>query len=264
MHNIIFIFIFALIFSQLTLTELQKTNRLNLVSHFYESIVTNLQNKNNTKIENTFKKQNQKKQQVKKKSYPPNRRADILTSNAKLNIQSFQKNEYKSLLKLYENYLLLIYKNAPFFDPLIIKKIALLTAKHINRDKNLKEIQTIVLSDKKLQKVWYKMLKGTRNFTIKHPYDYPPLLDFIAFEDNTKRAPINFLKANELLLKALFKNNIYKKIIQKEAIELRALHVNELQQLCQSENINFINVKIHLQFSSSKAILQQTDTALPI
>ena len=69
-------------------------------------------------------------------------------------------------------------------------------------------MEKLIFKDQKLQNIWYKLLKGTKNYDFDKKTGYPSILDFITVEENSHNNKICIKKAPKELLTALFSETI--------------------------------------------------------
>jgi hypothetical protein len=251
MHNCIFIFCFAIIFSTLTLTQIRQSTQLDLSTHFYTSLLQKSQIEKNKKLEASFKHANTPKS-TRKKHHAPNRLCVPTASGAKLNLYNLKNN--KDLAQLYQQLILSLYKGQ--FNSADLRQIAHQTAQKITSSK---EIECTQISDKRLQMIWYKMLKGAKS----NPNKLPSLLDYCILNPQQKKA-INYLQANYRVLIALLNESICQEILEQEKTNKRALKKAELLALCQKANHPTNKLEALVQYSSAKSIKTYKKTALNI
>ncbi len=119
----------------------------------------------------------------------------------------------------------------------------------------------------KLQKLFYKMLKGSGAYDLFKKEGYPPLEDFFTFQvkENTVT---NFPFASYPILKALFQDSVIESILSLEKAKwkkdqhLHSLTKEELRSLCLGNFLTvkgqrFQDIEPYLQFSHKKAKLEK-------
>ena len=251
MHNCLFVFCFAIAFFSLCVTGLSQSTLLNFSTHNYKTLVARYHQNLQNKTYNTFKKQNTENSSSKKK-YPPNRTCAPCSPAAKLNLLDAKEQPF--LCKIYQKILIMLYQHQ--FNLIDLKQIASLTIKNLPKGGLL---ESITLRDKKLQKVWYKILKGTKD----HESGYPSLLHYCTVNPLQKKG-INFNQAHSYVLEALFNKKLAARIIEQEKILSRALQKKELVTLCHNEHILIEPLEKSLQFHNSSCKKEKIDTALPL
>lgn len=141
---------------------------------------------------------------------------------------------------------------------------AMLTSSYSGED--VSSVAEMFPQDADLQKIFYKMLKGTKNYHLKEKQGYPPLEDFFRIDYQEKSA-IFFSYAPYPLLCALFQEKVANEILSMEKKKwekdqkLHTVTQNELETLLGTQTqalkgkaiqeydaiLNFSKKKIHLE-----------------
>ncbi len=147
-----------------------------------------------------------------------------ITDNSKFNLTPLLQEDDPFLEEVFANYLLEIYQNTDLaseykYDKKILHK--LLAKEIIQSIKKLPskatlEFEKIVLSNKSLHDIWYKMLKGSPS-----KGGWPPIGHFIVLIETKDPIVICATKASIPLLKAFFGKTITEAILTKEKEEER-------------------------------------------
>lgn len=160
------------------------------------------------------------KRELKDIPYVSRRVKENLHDNAKLNIASLAgETSQASYQLLYETSARLIrhlYEKAPFFKAGLEYQVLDLFIKRAKEDKELSSFTELCSSDHPLRDVLYKMAKGTNQYQIGTSRGYPPLEDFLIFDRDPKRKPINFCFASKPLLIAAFGEGLTETFMEQE------------------------------------------------
>jgi len=173
----------------------------------------------------------------------------IKPENAKLNIASliyYNKNSQKTLYKLTTSLIKNLYSNQSFykegFETYMLDNILLAFDNQLNKNQEL-NFETLIFKEDDLQKIFYKMLKGTKFYDFDKNIGIASFLDFVKVENNSLNP---FIKdAPKELLITIFNEEIFKEI-----------NILQTEKSCPNltyENILYICSKHH--FNIDKKIL---------
>lgn len=161
-----------------------------------------------------------------KKNSPQSFREKI-TDNSKLNLLPLIREDLPLLEPVFARLLEEIYAHTNLFQEYkyekenlstLLAKSILQTAKTIPVDK-LFAFEDIVLPQKELHDLWYKMLKGTPDYPSLG--GWPPISQFVLLKETKKPSVLSGRKASIPLLKAFFGEEITTAILAKEKEENR-------------------------------------------
>ncbi len=171
----------------------------------------------------------EKPEKPEKKQAPPKVRKnreksfrENITENSKFNLAPLLKEDDPFLEDVFTKLLIEIYQNTDLaidykYDkkelPKLLVKEILLSARKGSFAEPI-EFEMIVLPNKGLHEIWYKMLKGSPNYPDKA--SWPPISRFVILKEIKDKKVVAAKKASIPLLKAFFGNDITTAILEKE------------------------------------------------
>jgi hypothetical protein len=196
-----------------------------------------------------------------------------ISSSAKWNLSplfSADPHATRLLGALTENLLVELYSHATFWQEAEkdgIKPAEALLHSFLENRAKPETLAALFPPETKLQKIFYKMLKGSGSYDVYKKKGYPPLEDFFTFQvkENTVT---NFPFASYPVLKAMFQDSVIETILSLEKNKwekdqyLHSLTKEELRSLCLGNFLKikgqrFQDVEPYLQFSHKKAKLEK-------
>lgn len=167
---------------------------------------------------------------------------EINTLNAKVNIYKLgveKKENHKELYNLVARLIKNLYSNKSFYHNNLENIILDNILKAIENQKNDKNISPskLVLKTQDLQKVYYKMLKGSKFYDFEKGQGTASLVDFLKIENSKSKIPI--IDASYELLESAFSKKIANQIkeLQKEDPP-KNLTRNSVLTICQKNRLN--------------------------
>jgi len=186
------------------------------------------------------------------------------SDNSKLNIAKlFTKKDpilEQALIHLIDDF----YQDTPAFQDIKIDKgnlSANLVKALIKNGKKLNPedltLNRIDLQSPQLQKVWHKILQGTRNYNLKDKTGWPPLSHFVLIDIDPNHKPICIKKTSIPVLKAFFGEAITEMILKEEKEKFYS-QPNKPSPLSKAEfekfleRVNFTHVKNYIDYQYNK------------
>ncbi|NGX63191.1 MAG: hypothetical protein KR126chlam6_00598 [Candidatus Anoxychlamydiales bacterium] len=246
-----------MIFAITTNTLVKKRSSDHFIAKSFSGFMTSNRNALNQYEKYNFdqiKKVAEKKENV--RAYNQNNTAEkkprvIKPENAKLNIASlicYSKNSEKTLYKFTTSLIKTLYSNQSFyiegFENYMLDNI--LIAFENQQDKNQElNFETLIFKEDSLQKIFYKMLKGTKFYDYDKNIGIASFLDFVKIENNSLDVLIK--DASKEFLVTLFNKEIFQEIniLQKEKGCPNLTYENVLN-ICSNHHFNVDKKLLHL------------------
>jgi len=200
-------------------------------------------------------------------SYVSRREKPALTTFSKLNLASLfaQQSPSPFLYETAAQLLRLLYQDTSLSKQGLPKGFEYLLLDHwmgkAKQDKEIDSFAALYPQDPKLSTLFYKMLKGTRKYSLEDHSGYPPLEDFFCIDSS--KQPIFFHFASKPLLTVLFGSKVMEEIlkIEKEKWEKdgkdHSLTKEELRALLSSApKFPLTALEEHFNFTKKRSLLE--------
>ena len=152
-----------------------------------------------------------------------------IPSSSKLNLWPLiqeSKETHKDLYNTFVKLIEVIYKDAQFFQlkkishlPSFIADQIISSAKKMQKNQNKNDLSNLSLDEKKLQPIYYKMLKGTKHYNFFEKKGYGSLLDFVKISNEKKEEKLTLAFASDEILYSFFNEKISQAIKKKEDLQ---------------------------------------------
>jgi hypothetical protein len=165
-----------------------------------------------------------------------------------------KKENQKELYKMLQLLVKELYNDKSFyekgFEKALVENI-ISALKNQKKQGNELQLETLILKDANLQKIYYKILKGTKYYDYEQNMGLASLLDFIKINLNDKKIPIKH--ASFELLVSLFDKQIASDIKQMQTSRnFENLNAEYILGICKNSNIKNVHEETLKLFDFSK------------
>lgn len=208
----------------------------------------------------------QKNRPSRKKPYASHRNKIPPLEQGRMHLAPLWEIEYRHLFQpTLERLLTELYGHAPWFDQ---RKVIGLIEELAKTGQDFDETSFSEHLDKELYAIWYPMIRGTQIYDIEKKKGYPPLKDYIDFSLAAAKHSCHFPFAPLPTLRAIFGEEITRKILEIEQSKWEENHRNRFclkKELLpylrinkqSSQLIDFVETFLHFSQSIGRRSFEQ-------